>query len=103
MKKILIATCMMLGFASIVSAQKPTTTSKPSAIKPATTATKPAATAKVSTAKPVKADGTPDMRFKANQTAAKPAVKGPLKADGTPDKRFKANQTKAPAQKAKTK
>lgn len=35
-----------------------------------------------------KKDGTPDMRFKANQ---KKAI-GPMKADGTPDLRYKANQ-----------
>ncbi len=35
-----------------------------------------------------KKDGSPDMRFKANQ---KKAI-GPMKADGTPDLRFKANQ-----------
>ncbi len=35
-----------------------------------------------------KKDGSPDMRFKANQ---KKAV-GPTKSDGTPDMRFKANQ-----------
>ena len=54
---------------------------------------------------PLKADGTPDMRYIANRTAAQadtPARRashtarsnptGPLKADGTPDMRFKANR-----------
>lgn len=39
---------------------------------------------------PTKADGTPDMRFKANKEAAKPA--GPTKKDGTPDMRYKENK-----------
>ncbi|MFY8090204.1 MAG: hypothetical protein ACOVMI_03035 [Chitinophagaceae bacterium] len=56
---------------------------------------KPATTTKA--AAPKKADGTPDMRYKANQKAAptaKPA--GPTKADGSPDMRYKANQKAAP-------
>ncbi len=36
---------------------------------------------------PIKKDGTPDKRFKANK-----APKAPLKKDGTPDKRFKENK-----------
>ncbi len=116
MKKLLIATCMMLGFAAVASAQekaktpvtKPTT--KMTAVKPATT-TPPAKVVKMekpataTTAKsPTKADGTPDMRFKANKNAP---VKGPTKADGTPDMRYKANNPEAgkhkPEPKAKTK
>jgi len=38
----------------------------------------------------LKKDGTPDMRYKENKEAAKPA--GPLKKDGTPDKRYKENK-----------
>ncbi len=47
---------------------------------------------KAEAAKPVvlKKDGTPDKRFKNNET--KPA--GPLKKDGTPDMRYKANKGK---------
>ena len=41
-------------------------------------------------AAPTKADGTPDMRYKANKEAAKPA--GPTKKDGTPDMRYKENK-----------
>ncbi len=37
-----------------------------------------------------KKDGTPDMRYKANQQSVK--VQGPTKKDGTPDMRYKANQ-----------
>lgn len=40
--------------------------------------------------KKLKKDGTPDMRYKENKEAAKPA--GPLKKDGTPDKRYKENK-----------
>jgi len=53
---------------------------------------------------PLKADGTPDMRFKVNKQAAAAAAAGkgksgcgPLKADGTPDMRFKANKKVATA------
>lgn len=104
-----MALSIMLGFATITSAQtavKKTDTksvavklsaapakvvamdksiAKPAAAK---TGAKPAATA---TAKPVKADGTPDMRYKENQKNAQTAA-GPKKADGTPDLRYKANQ-----------
>lgn len=47
---------------------------------------------KVSTASgPMKKDGTPDKRYKANKEADKP-VTGPKKKDGTPDMRYKANK-----------
>ena len=52
-------------------------------------APKPAA----ATAPKMKADGTPDKRFKDNKAAAAPA--GPLKKDGTPDMRYKANKDAA--------
>jgi hypothetical protein len=42
------------------------------------------------TAAPVKKDGTPDMRYKANKAAADTVVH--KKKDGTPDKRFKENK-----------
>ncbi len=94
MKKLLIAICCMLGFAGISSAQ--VTAKKP--VEKATAVTKPAEakvvkmdktkTASLSAA-PLKADGTPDKRYKENKTA-NAAV--PLKKDGTPDKRFKANK-----------
>jgi hypothetical protein len=47
---------------------------------------------------PLKADGTPDMRYKANYetssstTSTSPSSSGPLKADGTPDMRYTANR-----------
>ena len=46
----------------------------------------------------LKKDGTPDMRYKENKAAAKPAA-GPMKKDGTPDMRHKANKKDAPAKK----
>ena len=62
----------------------------PVVAKTSPAASKPAAVAKTNTASatPLKKDGTPDKRFKANTAVAT----GPLKKDGTPDKRFKANQ-----------
>ena len=52
---------------------------------------RPAATRKAAaTSAPLKADGTPDMRYKVNKEGKK--AKGPLKKDGTPDKRYKANR-----------
>jgi len=111
MKKLLLSALALVGFASFSIAQTaakaktdapaakpkmtvvkkdaaaPATGAKvatlPAAKAPATPAAKPA-----TTATPVKKDGTPDKRFKANKTTAE----GPLKKDGTPDKRFKANK-----------
>jgi hypothetical protein len=44
-------------------------------------------------AKHLNKDGTPDMRYKENKEAAKPA--GPKKKDGTPDMRYKDNKAAA--------
>ena len=92
MKKLLIACCMLLGFAGMVSAQEVAK----KAAKPATTQAKqttakvsPAATA---TAGPVKKDGTLGKRYSANKTATAAPAAGPVKKDGTPDKRYKANK-----------
>jgi hypothetical protein len=102
MKKLLIATCMMLGFAGIASAQ--TAAPKPAAAKATEMkVVKKDATAKVvkmDKTKPVaasglKADGTPDMRLKANKAKAAAPVAGPTKKDGTADMRFKANKKKS--------
>jgi len=48
-----------------------------------------------STASKVKADGTPDMRFKENKTKTVTKVVGPTKKDGTADMRYKANKAAA--------
>jgi len=91
MKKLIMIAIVMLGFAGISQAQT----------KPSKTGVKPTVkTEKLSTAKqttPVKADGTPDMRYSVNKTAAKP-----LKADGTPDMRYKTNKTTATKTETKT-
>ena len=89
MKKLLIAICFMLGFAGISSAQVAAkkTVEKTTAVKPA-----PAKVVKIDKPKatvPLKADGTPDKRFKENKAAAATV---PLKKDGTPDKRYKVNK-----------
>ena len=80
--------CVCLGTAWAQTTPAKTT---PTKAKTATTPPKPATT---TAAGPLKKDGTPDMRYKANKTAAKPA--GPLKKDGTPDMRYKANKTTTP-------
>jgi len=94
MKKLIIAACMFFGFAGIASAQKPTDAKQ----KPKQKTEKSAVVKKdkPAIAKPAsmtKADGTPDMRFKANKEKKAPAT-GPTKKDGTLDKRYKANKTK---------
>lgn len=101
MKKLLIAFCMMVGFAGMVSAQqvakkavKPTATqAKPvTAAKAVATPATPAKPATATTAGPVKKDGTLDKRYSANKAAKASPAAGPVKKDGTPDKRFKANK-----------
>lgn len=93
MKKLLIAICMVLGFVGVSVAQ----TAAPSTT---TTTTKTAKTTKTQKAtKPVaasglKADGTPDMRLKANKTKTTAPVTGPTKKDGTADMRYKSNKKK---------
>ena len=79
MKKIIIALCLMFGLATMSMAQ--TTNPKDTKAKKAAVKKTPA--------EPVKKDGTPDKRYKAN----KKAPVGPVKKDGTPDKRYKANKT----------
>ena len=115
MKKLLTVLSIMLGFATAVSAQSVTaksTTKTTTAVKPVaapakvvtmqktetktTAAVKPAIgtanPAPAANAKAVKADGTPDMRYKENKTTKAAPVTGPKKADGTPDMRYKENQ-----------
>ena len=93
MKRIVLIVNLLLAFAGFSFAQTPaaTTAKKPKATKAATTTT-PAATP---AAGPKKADGTPDMRYKANKDAAKTPPQH-LKKDGTPDKRFKENKPAKP-------
>ena len=104
MKKFLIIAVALVGFSVAGMAQTTATTKKADATKTqvvkkttdktstakttAVSATTKTTTAAKTNATPVKKDGTPDMRFKANQTTAK----GPAKKDGTPDMRYKANK-----------
>lgn len=79
MKKILIpilALLLSFGFTRSMAQTEPNKTT--------TTTTKKAT-------KPMKKDGTPDMRYKENKDDAKPAPKH-LKKDGTADKRYKENK-----------
>jgi len=77
---------------SITVAPKPET--KPAGSTAATVKplTKKTVVTTTSNAK-LKADGTPDKRFKENKVAK--VSSGPKKADGTPDMRYKANQAVA--------
>lgn len=68
------------------------TTPKKAVVAKTTTVTSPAT---VATPAKVKADGTPDMRYKANKQAKTAVPAGPKKADGTPDMRYKKNKTTA--------
>lgn len=78
---------LLLASAGFIFAQAPAAATA-NKTKATTTATKSAATT-TAAAGPKKADGTPDMRYKANKNAAKTPQH--LKKDGTPDKRFKEN------------
>jgi hypothetical protein len=110
MKKLVLSALALVGIVSFSIAQTAAKTAAPAAKPKMETAKKtaaPATSAKLvsapvaktaavpaakpataATATPLKKDGTPDKRYKANQTV--PA--GPLKKDGTPDKRYKANK-----------
>ena len=80
MKKIILIVSLLFAFVGSTFAQ--------------TTPTKDTVKAKsAQTAAPLKKDGTPDMRYKANKDAAKakPATTH-VKADGTADKRYKENK-----------
>lgn len=79
MKQLLTAILVLLLSASVTLAQTPAHTKAKSKTEKAATGT----------SGPVKKDGTPDKRFKANKTAA---TQGPKKKDGTPDMRYKANK-----------
>ena len=103
MKKLLIAALLFagtFGYANAQSKQKPdhkSPTTSAVASKTTTTATT-TPTAKMhdkkmeakSSTVHLKANGTPDKRYKENKTKAVAA--GPLKKNGTPDMRYKANK-----------
>ena len=90
MKKLLIAICLLSGIAGTSMAQQASKkpVEKATTAKPPTAKTVKPATTTATTVVPLKADGTPDKRFKENK--ATKAV--PLKKDGTPDKRYKVNK-----------
>ncbi len=109
MKKLLMAALVLIGFSAATLAQttpavKKTEPSKvqvakkttpapatvPAANKATSATTKPAAAVSPGAAVPLKKDGTPDKRYKANQGS----TTGPVKKDGTPDMRYKANKKK---------
>jgi hypothetical protein len=94
MKKLLIAAAMLIVSTGIFAQAQPKKDtkegSKMTAAKKDTTKAKVVPMAKTTT--PAKKDGTPDMRYKANKEAAKPAPAGPTKKDGTADMRYKANK-----------
>jgi Tfp pilus assembly protein PilV len=84
MKKLLVALTALICMATTTNAQNKNASKQ---AKAATAAVKPAAAKQ---AGPMKKDGTPDKRFKANKEAA-----GTMKKDGTPDMRYKANKKKS--------
>jgi hypothetical protein len=94
MKKLLIAAAMLIASTGIFAQAQPKkdakADSKMTAVKKDSTKAKVVPMAK--TATPAKKDGTPDMRYKANKDAAKPAPAGPVKKDGSADMRYKANK-----------
>ncbi len=90
MKKLLIALVFALGFSGIAAAQQAPKKVVPTATK--LQKAKPAATAAKTGEAPKKADGTPDMRYKANKMKTPPP--GKLKKDGTPDMRYSENKKK---------
>jgi len=92
MKKLLIAILLFAGSFGIANAQTIQKTSKKKATTTATTAKSKTKGEKSVSETHLKADGTPDKRFKENKAAAK--ASGPVKKDGTPDMRYKANKKK---------
>lgn len=98
MKKFLLMASLFTGLGLTSMAQekskkiepaKPTSTTAINAS--ASKATAPAAKSVVApgAGTPLKADGTPDKRYKVNKAVARH-----VKKDGTPDKRFKENKAK---------
>lgn len=105
MKKFMLAFAMLLTLSTVSFAQTKQSGRKKekTAAVPTAAAAKQESTAPVAPevaqpapsskkAGPVKKDGTPDKRFKANKTATDTTVH--RKKDGTPDKRFKENKKK---------
>ncbi|GAB1463298.1 hypothetical protein [Pedobacter sp. UBA4863] len=87
MKKLLTLAAIALFGLSTTFAQTVTTVKQTPKKTTVTTKTK-------STSVKLKADGTPDMRYKENK-AVKANIAGPKKKDGTADMRYKANKAAA--------
>jgi hypothetical protein len=93
MKKLLIAILLFAGSFGIANAQTIQKTSKKKTTAMAPTASSKTKKEEKSVSKThMKADGTPDKRYKENKTTA--TASGPLKKNGTPDMRYKANKKK---------
>ncbi|KQR69545.1 hypothetical protein [Pedobacter sp. Leaf176] len=108
MKKLLSLIAIAVFGLTTAFAQTPATTAPTKKVvkKEVKTATTPAKagvkqetkkveTKTTTTASKLKADGTPDMRFKENKTKTVTKVVGPTKKDGTADMRYKANKAAA--------
>lgn len=100
MKKLLSLIAIAAFSLSTTFAQTPATTAQAKkAVKTTATANKAEAkkveTKATTSPTKVKADGTPDMRFKENKAKAVTKVAGPTKKDGTADMRYKANKAAA--------
>jgi hypothetical protein len=85
MKKITtLLACVAFAFSSLIGIAQTD--------KKTETAKQEAPAKKTEGGQKLKKDGTPDMRYKENKEAAKPAAH--TKKDGTPDKRYKENKPK---------
>ena len=85
MKKLLIAFALLFSSMGMFAQTKDTVKVKK------TQTTKMSGSSTTATG-PTKKDGSADMRYKANKTAAAPAPAGPTKKDGSADMRYKANK-----------
>ncbi len=96
MKKLLTLVAIALFGVSTTFAQTSTTVKQApkKTVTAAKTETKKAEKKATTTSTKLKADGTPDMRYKENK-AVKANTAGPKKKDGTADMRYKANKAAA--------
>ena len=93
MKKLLSLIAIAAFGLSTAFAQTPATTTPAKAKTVVKKEAKKVETKITTATSKVKADGTPDKRFKENKTKA--VTKVETKKDGTPDMRYKANKTAA--------
>lgn len=93
MKRLLIAILLFAGSFGYANAQTIQHKSKKKETASATTANNKTAKVEKSTSTThLKANGTPDKRYKENKATTK--AEGPMKKNGTPDMRYKANKKK---------